>query len=219
MRFFSPKPIISTSFLSVLTSLLAAVTLSLSAVSVPYAADSSSVPKKMQTELGLYFMPTEAYEHVIKHGNQTLFIDVRDPIEVNFIGMPTVADANIPLKFADTSKWHMKKKQFGMRSNKNFVADVDKRLNDKGLTKSNVVILMCRSGPRGAAGVNLLAKAGFTNVYNLIEGFEGVSIAEGPDKGQRTVNGWKNSGLPWDVPKSLDIKKMYGDPVPVVPKS
>ena len=219
MKSLSPKSISSRSLLSALTSLFAVVILSLSVVSVPYAADPSSVPKKMQTELGLYFTPTEAHEHMIKHGSQALFIDVRDPVEINFIGMPTVADANIPLKFADTSKWHMKKKQFDMRPNTNFVADVDNRLKNKGLTKSDVVILMCRSGPRGAAGVNLLAKAGFTNVYNLIEGFEGASVAEGPDKGQRTVNGWKNSGLPWDAPQSLDIKKMYGNPAPVVPKS
>lgn len=37
---------------------------------------------------------------------------------------------------------------------------------------------MCRSGGRSAAAVNLLAGAGFTNVYNITDGMEG-------DKGGR----------------------------------
>lgn len=80
-----------------------------------YAASASDIAKKKQTKLALYFTPAEAYEHMQKHGNKSLFIDVRDPVEVNFTGMPTVADANVPFKFANTSKWHPKKKQFGMK--------------------------------------------------------------------------------------------------------
>jgi len=47
--------------------------------------------------------------------------------------------------------------------------------------------------------VNALAKAGFKNVYNITDGFEGDAV-KNPDSvfdGQRLVNGWKNSGLPW----------------------
>jgi rhodanese-related sulfurtransferase len=47
--------------------------------------------------------------------------------------------------------------------------------------------------------VNLLAKAGFKNVYNITDGMEGDSV-EDPRSvfmGQRLVNGWKNSGCPW----------------------
>ncbi len=175
-----------------------------------YATDPASVPKKKQTKLALYFTPDEAYEHMQKHGNSSLFLDVRDPVEVNFTGMPAVADANVPLKFSDTTKWSVKKKQYAMKPNKNFVADVAARAKQKGMKKTDTIILMCRSGVRSGKAANMLAKAGYTNVYNMIEGFEGDSISKGADKGKRTINGWKNSTLPWSPPKSLDSNKMYG---------
>ena len=45
----------------------------------------------------------------------------------------------------------------------------------------------------------LLAAAGFTNVWQIIDGME-VDAVKDPDsvfQGQRLKNGWKNSGLPW----------------------
>jgi rhodanese-related sulfurtransferase len=47
--------------------------------------------------------------------------------------------------------------------------------------------------------VNALAQAGFKNVYNITDGFEGDSVKDPGSvfKGQRMVNGWRNSGLPW----------------------
>ena len=47
--------------------------------------------------------------------------------------------------------------------------------------------------------VNKLAEAGFKNVYNITDGFEGdtVSDPESVFTGQRMKNGWKNSGLPF----------------------
>jgi rhodanese-related sulfurtransferase len=182
------------------------------------ATDPASVPKKKQTSLGLYYTPAEAANHMKKDGDHSLFLDVRDPIEVNFTGTPSVTDANIPFKFADTSKWHMKKRQFGMIKNTNFVSDVAARMKAKGLKKTDAIILMCRSGVRSGKAANTLAKAGYTNVYNMIEGFEGDSISKGADKGKRTINGWKNSNLAYNTPKSLDIKKMYGSPAPIKPK-
>ena len=46
--------------------------------------------------------------------------------------------------------------------------------------------------------VNALAKAGFTKVYNIIDGFEGDKV-EDPESvyhGKRMRNGWKNAA-PW----------------------
>lgn len=58
---------------------------------------------------------------------------------------------------------------------------------------------MCRSGGRSAIAVNMLAKAGFRNVYNITDGMEGDSVKDPNSvyQGQRLVNGWKNSGVPW----------------------
>jgi rhodanese-related sulfurtransferase len=58
---------------------------------------------------------------------------------------------------------------------------------------------MCRSGGRSALAVNQLAKAGFVNAYNIIDGMEGDKVDEHGSayRGKRMKNGWKNSGSPW----------------------
>ena len=63
----------------------------------------------------------------------------------------------------------------------------------------DTILVTCRSGGRSAIAVNLLAKAGFKHVYNIIDGMEGDTV-EDPGSvflGQRLMNGWKNSGCPW----------------------
>lgn len=56
-----------------------------------------------------------------------------------------------------------------------------------------VILLLCRSGKRSAAAAEAAAKAGFANVFNVAEGFEG----DLDDTGQRGGNGWRYYGLPW----------------------
>ena len=63
----------------------------------------------------------------------------------------------------------------------------------------DTLLVLCRSGGRSAMAVNLLAEAGFVNVYTITDGIEGDDLKD-PNSifdGQRVVNGWKNSGLPW----------------------
>jgi rhodanese-related sulfurtransferase len=80
-------------------------------------------------------------------------------------------------------------------------------LSAKGLTPDSPVVLICRSGDRSAAASNLMAEAGFKTVYTVVDGFEGDLAADGPNAGQRVVNGWKNAGLPWSY--RLEKSKMY----------
>ena len=63
----------------------------------------------------------------------------------------------------------------------------------------DTLMVMCRSGGRSAIAANFLAKAGFKNVYNIIDGMEGDPVQNPASvfQGQRLVNGWKNSGCPW----------------------
>ena len=61
------------------------------------------------------------------------------------------------------------------------------------------ILVMCRSGGRSAIAVNMLANAGYKNVFQIVDGMEGDSV-EDPSSvfnGQRMKNGWKNSGCPW----------------------
>jgi len=210
--------VVGSSTTLMLYALAVSVLCALFAANSVYAIDQSKVPKKKQTTAGLYFTAEEAHSHMQKHGAKTLFIDVRGPTEVNAVGMPVDADANVPFKTVDVKGWNPKKKQFSMKANPDFVKEVEKRLTAKGLTKNDTVIVMCRSGPRSAKAADVLVKAGFAKVYNLIDGFEGDKVKEGPKMGQRTINGWKNAGLPWNPPQTLDIAKMYGDPMSEKPK-
>jgi hypothetical protein len=60
--------------------------------------------------------------------------------------------------------------------------------------------------------VNQLAAAGFKKVYNITDGMEGDSVkdADSVFRGQRLVNGWKNSGLPWTY--DVDAARMVLPP-------
>ena len=171
------------------------------------AEDWSTLDAKKQTRLGLYMTAEQPYQHTLSNMDKTLFIDTRTPSELNYLGAATVMDAHVPLVFMDTTGWDDKKHRYLRADNKNFVADVEARLKQKGLTKDDTVILMCRSGKRSATAVNILADAGFARVYSVVDGYEGDKAKEGENKGMRTVNGWKNSGLPWTY--SLDKDLMY----------
>jgi rhodanese-related sulfurtransferase len=171
------------------------------------AGDWSKLGAKKQTKLGLYMTAGQAYDHIMNNMDKTLFIDTRTPSELNYLGAATVMDAHVPLVFMDTRGWDDKKHRYLRAKNKNFVADVEARLKKKGLTKDDTVILMCRSGKRSATAVNMLADAGFTHAYSVVDGYEGDKSRAGKDKGKRTVNGWRNAGLPWTY--SLDKDYMY----------
>jgi len=157
------------------------------------AADEPA-KKKKQTVLKLYLSPAEAHDMKTKEPSKVLFVDVRTPEELYFVGHSDDIDYNIPFKFVDYDKLNKKKKGFASHKNDKLVEEFDAALKEKGLTKDDKVITICRSGDRSAMAANILAKAGYKHVYTVITGTEGDK-----DKttGKRTVNGWKNDKLPW----------------------
>lgn len=60
--------------------------------------------------------------------------------------------------------------------------------------KDDAILLLCRSGKRSAAAAEAATKAGFRNVFNILEGFEG-DLDEQQRRGG--FNGWRQAGLPW----------------------
>ena len=60
--------------------------------------------------------------------------------------------------------------------------------------KDSTVLLLCRSGKRSALAAEAVAKAGFTHVFNVLEGFEGEIDA---DQHRGGSDGWRYRGLPW----------------------
>jgi len=170
-----------------------------------YGADTPK-SKKRQTKAGLYVDSKEAIEFIDKNKDKLVFIDVRTPAEVEYVGHTNLMDKNVPWHFKDFTKWNEKKKRYAdTPKNDHFVADVEEVVKDKNLTKDNaIVLLMCRSGSRSAKAANVLTDAGFKNAYTLVDGFEG---GKSKKTKLRTVNGWKNAGNPWTY-KNIK-EKMY----------
>jgi len=169
-----------------------------------FAVDKNDIPEYKQTRVGLYITSSEAFDEIQSEGDEILFLDVRTRSELAVVGMPTVADANVPYMFmAEPMTWNDDWGNFKMTKNQNFLNAVKQRLEEKGLGQDDKVFLMCRSGGRSASAADLLSKAGFTNVYSVVDGYEGDKAKNG----KRILNGWKNSDLPWSY--KLDKKKMY----------
>lgn len=172
------------------------------------AADGSNLPEIKRSKLGLYLTAVEAHALVQANPAEVLFLDVRSRGEVEFLGMPAGADAHVPyMESSEWGAWDTQRSNFLMEPNSDFLSEVARRLNDKNLTKDAVLVLICRSGDRSAKAANLLAEAGYTRVYSVTDGYEGDLAKDGPLKGRRAVNGWKNADLPWSY--ALDKKKMY----------
>ena len=130
---------------------------------------TAQVPAEKQTVLGLYVTAKEAYERWEAAPDKVKIIDVRTPEEVFWVGHPPMA-WKVPV-VAVTYEWDAEKKQFPMRPLPDFVTRVQ-----KVATPDDTLMVMCRSGGRGAMAVNLLAKAGYKDVYNVIDGMEGDSV-------------------------------------------
>lgn len=186
--------------------LMGAVLVALSASS--FAAPAPENPER-QTSWGLYVDSREAFQMKSSQtGQRILFVDVRDPIEIMFTGFTDTVDINIPFLLSNPKKWNDKKNVYAMEVNKSFEPLLDKALKDRGLSKEDVVILMCRSGgERGAPSAKALEGKGYKQVYVVTDGFEGDTVKDGPKKNWRLVNGWKNSDLPWSY--KLNQQKMY----------
>ena len=148
--------------------------------------------------------PHKTFEMVMNDKN-LLFVDVRDPIEIMFIGGATQTHVNVPFMFADRNDWDSKNNRFAMKRNPAFIEQVKKALDERGLDFTATIITICRSGSeRGLPSAQYLIDSGFENAYYVDHGFQGDALKDGAQKGLRLVNGWQNSGLPWTAKVNAD---------------
>ncbi len=172
-----------------------------------HAAPAPSDPKK-QTPWGLYLTSAEAAAMKTEQGKAVLFVDVREPVEIMFTGYTDMIDANVPFLLVNPSKWHPKKPVLMMEKNPNFAKGIELALKAQGLDKTAPIILMCRSGgTRGAPSARALEGKGYKSVYVVVDGFEGSTSKDNPGAPWRSVNGWKNSDLPWSY--KLNREKVF----------
>ncbi|MBM3357942.1 MAG: rhodanese-like domain-containing protein [Betaproteobacteria bacterium] len=124
-----------------------------------------------------HLKPTEAYEFLKKNPN-AIFIDCRSEMEFLFVGHPVGA---ILVPWNDGPNWEI---------NPNFVAQVK-----KAASVDRPIVLICRSGNRTLDAGRALEESGFTQVYNVLHGFEGDLDAT---HRRNVTNGWRFDGLPWE---------------------
>ena len=129
---------------------------------------------------------SKAWE-LIQSEPRVAFIDVRSDMEYLFIGHPRGA-VNIP--WITEPDWII---------NPDFVREV-RKLVLGGIIESPEhhsvpVLLICRSGNRSDEAGKLLIENGFTQVYNIKQGFEG-ELDE--DHHRSTLGGWRHDNLPWE---------------------
>jgi rhodanese-related sulfurtransferase len=73
--------------------------------------------------------------------------------------------------------------------NPNFLAHLRAQVDPESL-----VMFICRSGARSHAAAMAAAGVGYTQCYNVLEGFQGDKDAHGH---RDSVGGWRAAGLPW----------------------
>lgn len=56
------------------------------------------------------------------------------------------------------------------------------------------ILFLCRSGARSHKAAEVATEAGYTQCFNILEGFEGDRDAS---MHRSTVGGWRFAGLPW----------------------
>lgn len=125
-------------------------------------------------------LPSAEAAAAIAAAADAVLIDVRTDAEWAYVGVPAVANL----------------KRISWQSFPTGAVDSDfvGKVGQAGVLPDQPVFLICRSGARSQAAAQALAAAGFTNLTNVSDGFEGALDAT---KHRGTVNGWKQAGLPW----------------------
>jgi rhodanese-related sulfurtransferase len=150
----------------------------------------------------------EIYQRIQRQEENLLFVDVRDPVEIMFVGFTDAVHVNVPYLLVDRNAWDDQRSIYKTEQNPKFIAEIRAELNKRGLDDNAEIVTMCRSGSeRGKPSAEFLRANGFPNARYVLNGFQGSAIKEGPQAGFRLLNGWQNSDLPWS-PK-MNPEKMY----------
>ncbi|KAA8735395.1 rhodanese-like domain-containing protein [Acinetobacter qingfengensis] len=119
--------------------------------------------------------PQDAWQ-LFEHGTAVI-VDVRTNEERKFVGY--VPDS-VHIAWATGTSFNR---------NPRFLKELENKVG-----KDKTILLLCRSGNRSAHAATAAYAAGFEQVYNILEGFEG----DLNDQQQRNHdNGWRVKRLPW----------------------
>ncbi len=125
-------------------------------------------------------LPKEAWA-LVQQKPEALFVDVRMEVESIYVGRPPGVHMIAWYEYPDLTP-----------NAPDFVRQVEREAQND---KTRTVVLICRSGKRTVDAGLALEAAGFTDVVNVVHGFEG----DLNDQFHRsTLNGWRHDGLPWE---------------------
>jgi len=139
------------------------------------AAQERAKEMNLSYEGALY--PNEAYE-ILQSAPGAKLVDVRSRAELDWVG--GVPDS-IAIEWATYP---------GMKPNPHFIAQLEQQVN-----KESLIIFLCRSGARSHHAAVAATQAGYSDCYNVLEGFEGDRDAENH---RNVLGGWRAAGLPWE---------------------
>ena len=125
--------------------------------------------------------PEDAWA-VLQADETAVLVDVRTNAERDWVGR-----VNIPETQHHAVQWSMYP---GGAPNPDFMAQLATAVPNKDVP----ILFLCRSGVRSRHGAKLATEHGYTQCYDILQGFEGDKDANGHRK---TVGGWCSADLPW----------------------
>ena len=126
-----------------------------------------------------HLQPQEAW-HYVQGRPDVLFVDVRMEIESLYVGRPPGV-VNVPwYEYPDLQA-----------DPAGFAQAVAREMRDP----AQPLLLICRSGQRTLEAGRALEAAGFADVADVANGFEGELDAQFQ---RSTLSGWRFAGLPWE---------------------
>ncbi|OGS92503.1 MAG: rhodanese [Gallionellales bacterium GWA2_59_43] len=121
--------------------------------------------------------PDEANE-ILQSAPGAKLVDVRTRAELDWVGRVPGAVEIEWLTYP------------GMKPNPHFINQLEQQAD-----KEAALIFICRSGVRSASAAASATQAGYSDCYNVLEGFEGDKDS---DEHRNTIGGWRVAGLPWE---------------------
>lgn len=121
-------------------------------------------------------LPSEAYA-LLQQAPGAKLVDVRTRAEWDYVGRVPGA-VQIEWQRYPTGQ-----------PNADFLVELQSQVDPEAL-----VMFMCRSGVRSHAAATAAAATGYTQAFNVLEGFEGDKDQHGH---RNTIGGWRAAGLPW----------------------
>lgn len=128
--------------------------------------------------------PREAWD-ILKADERAVLLDIRTEEEWQYVGMPDTNSIGRETVFVEWVTYPDHEPNL----------DYLPQLAAAGLEPTNgqPILVICRGAVRSVAAATAMTEAGYSAVYNVLEGFEGPI----GDDGHRGHSGWRAAGLPW----------------------